>query len=152
MTPWQRAFWIGFALAAPWAIMILIVGLIFLLLSGCSTAPKPVVKDSFTTPPLPVGVQSVQNTHTLAVSRQAAVIGPPAPVLLSLTWQGGVLPRAGFSTNLPACYRVEVSRDLVTWAVLTNLVAPGPDYSVQTLAVGTNFFRVREAQPWEVSP
>ena len=117
-----------------------------ILFTGCKTSP--VGANNSQTPPLPAGI--VPQT---AVSRvQPAIQPPPAlsPVLLS--WQGGVIPRAGFSTNLPAFYRVEVSHDLVTWAVLTNVVAPGPDYSVQTLAVGTNYFRVREAQPWEVSP
>ncbi len=119
-----------------------------ILFTGCSTSSQKVSSQVPASPPLPVGVQSPQ----MGVSHAAAVVGPPQPVLLSLSWPGGSITNADFPAPLPACYRVEVSRDMVTWSLLTNVVAPGPDYSVQTLATGTNYFRVREAQPWEVSP
>lgn len=117
------------------------------LLSGCASS-HPVSSQNMSSPPLPFGVQK-----PLAVSRAApAIIGQPKPVLLSLTWAGGSLDRPGFATNLPVCYRVEVSTNLVTWTLLTNVVAPGPAYSVQTLAAPGAYFRYRPAAAWEVSP
>ncbi len=86
------------------------------------------------------------------MSRVQPAIAQPPPVPLVLTWQGGVLPRAGFSTNLPAFYRVEVSTNLTDWRLLTNIIAPGPLYSVTNLAGPRTFYRYRPAAAWEVSP
>lgn len=95
---------------------------------------------------MPPGVQHV------ATSRVQPAFVAPQPILLSLSWAGGSITNADFPAPLPACYRVEISHDMVTWQLLTNVVAPGPDYSVQTLALPGTFLRVRRAEPWEVSP